>query len=369
MNHNTMLAIVLVIQLYLIPRLGKACTSFCLDNGGHPVFGCNLDFPFGEGLSIVNKRGVAKEGWQRGVTGKTASWVSKYGSVTFNLVSREYAWAGMNEAGLVFSSMSLPGTQAPAADENPPLDTGVWMQHKLDMCKTVEEVIAAAGYIRIITGDHYLLCDREGNVATLEWIAGKLVSHKGDALPVAALANDTYDKSLEYWRRSKRLLGNLFAKSSFSLRRFELASNRTKTFEPDKSPDVIEYAFDTLKEVSGQEVGGTDTQWSIVFDIERLTVHFRTRSHPDIRYFDIKSLDFRCSTPVKMLDINEKVSGNVAGQFIDYSAKTNVDLFYNFSLRYPAENSYKDLEWLTEYFGRYKCVHPEEVLQVDKMPQ
>jgi len=87
----------------------RACRSFCMDTPDGPVFGANLDLLSipGEGLVLVNRRGIAKESWRTGTTGEKARWTSEHGSVTFSLVGREYAWGGMNEAGLMMSSMEL----------------------------------------------------------------------------------------------------------------------------------------------------------------------------------------------------------------------------------------------------------------------
>ena len=79
-----------------------ACASFCLDTPDGPVFGTNLDPLISEdGLVTVNLRGVAKKGIRQSTTGERARWVSKYGSVTFSLAGREYAWSGINEAGVL----------------------------------------------------------------------------------------------------------------------------------------------------------------------------------------------------------------------------------------------------------------------------
>jgi hypothetical protein len=41
-----------------------ACTSFCMDTPDGPVFGANLDlFIPGDGLVLVNRRGIAKESY------------------------------------------------------------------------------------------------------------------------------------------------------------------------------------------------------------------------------------------------------------------------------------------------------------------
>ena len=88
-------------QIFLLAVSSWACTSFCMDTADGPVFGYNLDlFIPGDGLVFINPRGVAKQGFpgQAGTTGKKLEWISSYGSVTFNVVGREWANSGMNEA-------------------------------------------------------------------------------------------------------------------------------------------------------------------------------------------------------------------------------------------------------------------------------
>ena len=49
----------LVLLLLPVPE-ATACTTFCLKRGSQAVFGKNYDWDVGDGLVIVNKRGVAK---------------------------------------------------------------------------------------------------------------------------------------------------------------------------------------------------------------------------------------------------------------------------------------------------------------------
>ena len=96
-------------------------------------------------------------GWEANPAGEYARWTARYGSVSFNLAGYQITWAGMNEVGLVMSTMSLEQTSAPAADERPPLANGFWMQYQLDNSATVDEVIASVANIRMgDTVDHYL---------------------------------------------------------------------------------------------------------------------------------------------------------------------------------------------------------------------
>ena len=96
-----------------------------------------------------------KTAWEPSTTGEYARWISRYGSVTFDYAEYQMAWAGMNEAGLMLSTMALRKTQNPAPDSRPPLQSAFWMQYLFDSYSTVEEVIASDAQVRIKdTVDH-----------------------------------------------------------------------------------------------------------------------------------------------------------------------------------------------------------------------
>jgi penicillin V acylase-like amidase (Ntn superfamily) len=301
-----------------------ACTSFCLDNGGQAVFGSNYDNPIWEGLLFVNKRGVTKTGWEAGTTGKYARWTAEHGSVTFSVSGAQMAWAGMNEAGLAISTMALNGTHHPAPDERPPLFSPLWIQYQLDTCATLEEVMANDSRVRIAdTVDHYLVCDRSGACATVEFLDGKTVFHTGEAMPVEALANTPYSRSVDAWQAG-RLSGD-------SLKRFGIAADRVTGFQPMDAPSAVAYAFETLEQASAQAVGSVGiTSWSIVFDTENLRVHFRTYRSPQVRYVDFARLDFDCDTPVEMLDVNAPLAGDISDKLDRYSFDANFESTLNY---------------------------------------
>ena len=99
-------ALCCLLLIYSLDGTDRACTSFCLDTPDGPVFGSNLDlFIPGDGHVIVNRRGIAKENIRQSTNGETAKWVSEYGSVTFSLAGRGLAWSGMNESGLLMTSI------------------------------------------------------------------------------------------------------------------------------------------------------------------------------------------------------------------------------------------------------------------------
>jgi choloylglycine hydrolase len=168
----------------------QGCSSFFLSNPISSVFGTNCDyFVFTSGQVFVNKRNMVKTGLETGTTGKRAEWTSKFGSLTFNFVGYQMAWGGMNEAGLIISTMYLPETKTPVPDQRPPLNAGFWVQYQLDNYATVAEVIASDSCVRIKTTDHYLVCDKNGNCAVIEFMDRKMVYHTGRDLPVNVLTN------------------------------------------------------------------------------------------------------------------------------------------------------------------------------------
>jgi penicillin V acylase-like amidase (Ntn superfamily) len=298
-----------------------ACTTFCLKSKGEMLFGRNYDWAIGDGLVIVNKRGVQKVSTTSGDS-NTAKWTSKYGSVTFNQYGRENPMGGMNEAGLVVELMWLDETEYPKADSRPAIDVLEWVQRNLDTAATVEEVLKNSENVRIKSQVkiHYLINDKNGNSATVEFLNGQMVAHAGDKLPFSALANDTYSKSLDYLKTAT----SEKVKTSSSFDRFTRAAEKTKEFEakPKSEKEAVAYAFEVLNDVAQKGC----TQWSIVYDQKRGKIYFRTKDSPTIKSLDTKTFDYSCATTVKIFDINSKDSGDVTTKFTDYTQKANRDL-------------------------------------------
>jgi penicillin V acylase-like amidase (Ntn superfamily) len=119
--------------------------------------------------------------------------------VTFNLIGYQFPWAGMNEAGLIISTMSLAESQSPVPDARPPLETERWIQYQLDNYSSFEQVIASESQVGLTSKVpgccHFLVCDRKGDCATVEMLEGKIVYHLGETLPVIALTNSIYFRS------------------------------------------------------------------------------------------------------------------------------------------------------------------------------
>lgn len=280
----------LVLLLTLGAAAADACTTFCTRG----LFGRNYDFEIGDGMVMVNKRGMSKSAQRP----QAATWTSRFGSVTFNQFGRDSATGGMNEKGLVVELMWLDGTRYPKADARPELGTLEWIQYQLDTAATVSDVVKSLDQVRISERGvplHYLVADAGGDVAAIEFLDGKQVVHRGKSLPTPVLANDRYDNA-------------------------RVSSRFTRAAEGLGKATTIDGAFALL-----DEVAQPSTQWSIVYDLRNRAVTWRTAANREKRSLRFADLDFACATPVRVLDI-DRGRGNVVALFRDYTRDANVSL-------------------------------------------
>ena len=323
-------SLILVVSIICFMQLpGRACTTFFLDQNTTPVLGTNYDWHIGSGMIVINQRGVSKKGMQVAEDEQVAppAWISKYGSLTFNQYGRETPMGGINEAGLVVHTMMLSEGIYPTPDSRRPVKNLQWIQYQLDNCSSVEQVIKNDLKIRIqqkeVPGLHYLVADRSGNCASLEWIKGKLVIHKGNTMPVKVLANNTYDDSVRYLKRHQGFGGTMVVEEvgSMSLDRFVRAAKLVKDFPGQSKAPVLEYAFNILRKVSDRT-----TRWSIVYDMKNLQIHFKTHSNSQVRSVDLRRFDLSCQGPVKIIDLDARLSGDISDKFTYYTKKMNKQL-------------------------------------------
>jgi len=102
--------------------------------------------------------------------------------------------------------MWLDETKYPPADACPEVNGLGWVQYNLDRHASVAEVLANAEAVRPTSRSglqHYLVADATGDAAAIEFLEGKLVVHRGAAMPVKALANSTYTDSVAAFERAK----------------------------------------------------------------------------------------------------------------------------------------------------------------------
>jgi len=366
------LQVALCLMIAFLQVDARACTTFQLRYQDQVLVGKNYDWMVEDGLVIVNKRGVSKTAYQSTVAntslGTPAAWTSKYGSITFVQYGRELGPGGMNEAGLVVESMGLfrntPNRKYPEPDDRESLLAGQWRQYQLDNFATVKEVIESDATLRIRPQKgihtHFIISDRQGNCATIEYLDGKMVCHTGETLPYRALTNNTYSLSLDYLKKDTIPEPDMYK----SIERFIRAAKMVEKYDPETSAAPVDYAFIILKSVSwsiDREWKGisyqSNTRWSIVYDQKNRRIYFRTHGNPNIRFIDMASFDFSCNAPVKVLDVTANLTGDVSREFVDYTRQGNRELIeaaFTKTIFFPRYSA-RQLDMLAEYPDTFLC--------------
>jgi len=327
--------------------LRRGCSTFVLAQGEELLVGHNLDEPSEvPGLVVINKRGLAKESlsWEDLLTSRKpasagGSWISRYGSATFNPLGREFADGGMNEAGLCVNEMTLDETRYADDASRPGMFMMLWIQYQLDNFESVEQVLANLSEFSLDGwGWHFLVSDREGNCAVIEFLDGKPLIYSGEELPVPVLCNSPY---LQETRELEEFEGFGGTKevdlSDDSVSRFVHAAHMLKAYERNPSISALEYAFEIL---AGLDRGRT--RWSYVLDPRRLRVHFRTSAGRHVKSFDLAWFDLSCRAPAQVLDVNADLAGDVSDEFLPYTPKANK--------RFIAE-AFESLEGSSDFLG------------------
>lgn len=290
-----------------------ACTTFVINKDGHIIFGRSYDWITGAGIVNSNQRGLFKTSLKNN-NGSTISWVSKFGSITFNQYGKEFPTGGMNEKGLVVELMWLDETKYPDKDERPAVGVLQWIQYQLDNSASVEEVIKSDKTVRIQTRDvplHYLVADATGNVATIEFLEGKMVVHNGKELPFPVLTNSTYTSSAGAANNYLKTKDEKLPENN-SLERFVTACNMIQQVNANNvNTSLTDYAFSILNKVSQ----GDYTKWSIVYDITNKEIQFKTQSNTTIKTVRFSGFDFSCGSPAKMYNMNQDDKGDITTKF------------------------------------------------------
>jgi penicillin V acylase-like amidase (Ntn superfamily) len=365
---NCSFLIVIVVLLLANSSLIFPCTTFVLKNSRSLLFGRNLDWYIGTGLLIVNKENIEKTALIDS-SENPVKWISKYGSITFNQVGRDLPYGGMNEMGLVVEHMSLPKTKYPGKDNRPAIQACQWIQYQLDNCATIEEIIETDKFLRIvdkISLFHFLICDRFGNVAVIEFLDGKMSVKTGKDLPLTVLANSIYGESLTTFTTKAN------TSNDRSLYNFCTAGNMIQNYSGNDTTDDIAYSFNILKSVAQ----GPSTKWSIVYDIKNMKIYFKVFETPTLvkdqiiflkekeivktKVIDLSQIDFSCSSPSLLIDLESDNTGLINNLLEEYSTEINKKYIlkafdYFERLGVPIQVSDEDLNYLAKYPESFNC--------------
>jgi len=282
------------------------------------------------GLIVVNPRGLSKENVtfedikssSRSKSAPRLSWVSRYGSVTYNVFGREFPNGGMNEAGLYVGEMTLNGTIWPVDQTLPRMYHHQWIQYLLDNFATVDEAVASLSKA-LPEGHcqwHFFLADKGGRAAVVEFLKGKTVVHEGKALPYKILCNDPYEAELKDLLNYEGFGGTKKPEPLYEREdpRFRWAAVMLRNY--DEEAPALDYAFAILKRL---DMG--NNKWAVVYDIPNARMYVRTSLATKVRWVDFAPLDFACSNPPRALDINRDLAGDVGKELTVLTEAWNKD--------------------------------------------
>jgi len=289
---------ILLICLLFIPNVLLACTSFIIQEDNQILLAKNLDWEIDNGFILVNKKGILKTAYTNNP--QKLTWISKFGSVTFNQFGKEFPLGGMNEKGLVIEELNSWG-ETPDYENKYQMNEFQWTQYCLDNFANVEELIKSIDNIVIaplFINLHYLISDSYGNTAIVEFYNGRRYLYNGENLPYPILTNNHYENSLKYLSNFKGFGGNMEVRSeNTSNERFVKVASMLKI---GKTKDTSEeFAFNILDYVSQK-----DTQWSIIYNISNKSIQFKTLQNKTIKTIDLVNIDFSCNTPISFYEVN-----------------------------------------------------------------
>ncbi len=339
---KTLLLSIISILFISISYTGLSCSSFKLQKGDGLVYGHNLNqgdigVP---GLLFVNKRGIFKKGrsWSELTTPENSnpsdhSWISRYGSITFNNFGRDFPDGGMNEVGLFVWEMNET-IEYPKNEALPKLNQMNWMQYMLDNCSCVDEAVQCAYDFEIDGwGWHYFIGDAKGNTAAVAFIKGEVVVHMNEDMPVPGLFNTPYDRELEILKYYQGH-GGFYEPdlNSSKVPRFVKTAVMVEEYKTEE--DIVDYGLYMLDKLMVNDI----PEWSILCDVRKMQIYFKTRINPEVKVISFADIDFSNTGPVMVLNMDVKEGGDVISKLTPYTNQKMRDFYEDYMLPLlPAE--------------------------------
>ncbi|MCD4833607.1 MAG: linear amide C-N hydrolase [Bacteroidales bacterium] len=342
--------LIIVLSILLTVSYSYACSTFVLKGDNQIVFGRNYDFDFGNGFIAINKKGVSKHALLS-VNENPAEWISKYGSITFNQIGLDFPMGGMNEKGLVIAQMYLHDVKYPEQDKRKGIGELQWIQYQLDNSETLEDVIETDKFLRISNESHaplhFLVCDKNGNMATFEYPEGELVVTKHNSNYVFN-TNVSYETSVNMIKAYIPFGGVKKVPEKYQSMSDIVAIGNNCLSEYKSKESIIEYSFKSLSSVSNP----ARTQWSIVFDITNNEIYFKSLSNNEIRKLQMDDFNYNKDTKIRILDIQNSKTNLIHNQFKELNntlAKEYLDTVfkqYNEKTNIKVEDNFKQYQYL-----------------------
>lgn len=302
---------VLLISIFIY-QISIACSAFYF-NGENKILAKNFDWGFGQGYLIKNIRGQQKYAY--GFRGNNvAGWTSKFGSITFNQVGKEFPYGGINEKGLVIEQLWLGNTEY-QENKNKTISELEWTQYQLDNYETVDDVIKNINNLTIkpVAKIHYFLADRNGVSAVIDFVNGEVKIDRQQS-KFQVITNESSEDSKKYFEQNKNI--NIKSRNAFD--RYCILRNNINVENLN-----ISESFKKLNLVKEDEPN-YKSYWSIVYDINNLEFYFKSVDNSEIKKVSLKDFNFDSSSNTEFSLINSnKVN------FQPYSSNDNLRLLTN----------------------------------------
>ena len=301
-----------LLLLVFLPLKTFSCSAFFCD-GKTKYLAKNFDWGSGQGYVIKNKSGQKKFAYGFRGTNQ-ASWTSKYGSVTFNQIGKEFPYGGINEKGLVVEQLWM-SESIYQDNKNQNISELEWIQFQLDNYSTIEEVVKNLDKLTIkpIATIHYLIADRNGNSAVIDFVDGKTVVNKKEGRH-QVITNETLSNSEKYFEINK---SDIDKNSRTHYDRFCQIKNSLLNTEIENPNQAFEILANSAENQENYK-----TYWSIVYDLTNLKVYFKSFDSQTIKEINLSEIKLDSNSTLEASNINQDHF-----RFEPYTFETNKDLF------------------------------------------
>lgn len=310
-------------------------TAIYFNSWNTRLLGKNQDVPYKEAYIFTNHRGISKSALVQ-PPGHPAKWISRYGSLTISQVGKEMPNGGINEAGLVVEQTTLWQSTYTDDEHLPAIGELQWIQLLLDTCASVKEAEQVAYSVRIaqpMSRLHYIIADRSGDCAVVEFLEGKLCIYREESLPFSIIANSPYTEAVHNLENKEEpWLNKHNAYDGNSMERFFKGAALLEDAILVNEGDQFQYTYDSLRVVRRE-----DTAYTLIYDLEQMQLHFTTSSHPNMKTVQMGEINFSSEAAPLVLNLQQPTVS-----FTRYS----VDLNYRI-----AKSFFRD-PILTEVFGQ-----------------
>jgi penicillin V acylase-like amidase (Ntn superfamily) len=305
MEKRIFIFILNIFTFFLIfPKEIFACTIFyTIDKKGHILVGRNFDNDRDGGRIwfITPRDGL-------------------HGMVILEQLGTNMPYEGMNDAGLFIGISAVPNTMPPLSPFKPIRISLEMVKIVLERAKTVDEALNIFPKYYVVFGTflgnpmvHYMIVDKEGNSAILEYIDGKMV----------VIKNNTDSKVMTNHFISKPELGS---DSKTSFERYKIAKENLNNV------NSVDDAYDLLRRVNQKT-----TVWSTVYNLNEQKIY----------------LCYKNSSFVFDFNLKEELSKGTHGYDLSLMNLENPLIYketkHNFTLRIHFGSGY--IEEKNDYFG------------------